>query len=201
VTNEHHCTSSGRRKTTTPTSAWVVVLALPILKKKSFMGAKELHTDLQDTHNYQIAYETFWKGQQKALGQLYGTWEDSFQLLFRWKETVLQKMPDSVIEIDIDEEDGKLYFKRFFCAHGPCLEGFREGCMPYLSVDSITLNGRWNGHLPSATAVDGHNWMFPVAFDFFEIESTDSWTWFLLQLARLLESLLILRFIVMLQKG
>jgi hypothetical protein len=50
---------------------------------------------------------------------------------------VLQKMPDSVIEIDINEEDGKLYFKRFFYAHGPCLEGFREGCMPYLSVDNI----------------------------------------------------------------
>jgi hypothetical protein len=108
VTNEHRCTSSGRSKTTTPTSAWVAALAPPILKKKSFMGAKELHTDLQDTHNCQIAYETVWKGQQKALGQLYGTWEDSFQLLFRWKEVVLQKMPDSVIEIDIDEEDGLL---------------------------------------------------------------------------------------------
>jgi hypothetical protein len=56
---------------------------------------------------------------------------------------VLQKMSDSVIEIGIDEEeDGRLYFKRFFCALGPCLEGFREGCRPYLSVDSTTLNER-----------------------------------------------------------
>jgi hypothetical protein len=71
---------------------------------------------------------------------------------------VLQKMSDSVIEIGIDEEeDGRLYFKRFFFALGPCLEGFREGCRPYLSVDSTTLNERWNGHLPSTTGVDGHN--------------------------------------------
>jgi hypothetical protein len=56
----------------------------------------------------------------------------------------------------------------FFCGFGPCLQGFREGCRPYLSVDSTTLNGRWNGHLPSATSVDGHNWMFPVAFGFFD---------------------------------
>jgi hypothetical protein len=56
---------------------------------------------------------------------------------------VLQKMSDSVIEIDIDEEeDERLYFKRFFCALGPCLEGCYEGCVPYLSVDSTTLNGR-----------------------------------------------------------
>jgi hypothetical protein len=87
--DEHHCTSSGRRKTTTPTSAWVASLAIPILRKKSFMGAKELQTTLQDTYNCQIAYETMWKGKEKALDLLYGTWEDSFQLLFRWKEAVL----------------------------------------------------------------------------------------------------------------
>jgi hypothetical protein len=138
--DEHHCTSSGRRKTTTPTSSCVASLALPILKKKPFMCAIELQTTLQDTHNCQITYDTVWKGKKKALGQLYGTWEDNFQLLFRWKEAVLQKMPDSVIEIDIDEEeDGRLYFKRFFCALGPCLEGFHEGCRPYLSVDSTVL--------------------------------------------------------------
>jgi hypothetical protein len=58
-------------------------------------------------------------------------------------------MPDSVIEIDIDEEeDERLYFKRFFCALIPYLEGFHEGCRSYLSVDSTKLNGRWNGHLP-----------------------------------------------------
>jgi hypothetical protein len=78
-----------------------------------------------------------WKGKEKALCQLYGTWEESFKLLFRWKEAVLQKMPDSVIEIDIDEaEDGRLHFKSFFCALGTCLEGFHVGCRPYLSVDS-----------------------------------------------------------------
>jgi hypothetical protein len=125
-----------------------------------------------------------WKDKEKAPGQLYETWEDNFQLLFRWKEAVLEKMLNSVIEIDIEEEDKKLYFKRFFCALVPCLEGFCEGCRPYLIVDSTTLNGRWNDHLPSATGVDRHNWMFPVAFGFFEVESKESWTWLLLQLRK-----------------
>jgi hypothetical protein len=135
---------------------------------------KELQTTLQDTHNYTIAYKTVWKGKEKALAQLYGTWEDSFQLLFMWKEAMLEKMPDSIIEFDVEVEDEKLFFRRFFCALGPCLEGFREGCRPYLSVDSTTLNGRWNGHLPFATSVDSHNWMFPVAFGFFKSESKES---------------------------
>jgi hypothetical protein len=35
MTNEHNCTSSGRRQTTTPTTSWVAALALLILAKKS----------------------------------------------------------------------------------------------------------------------------------------------------------------------
>jgi hypothetical protein len=109
-----------------------------------------------------------WKGKEKAFSMLYGTWEESFQLIFSWKEAVLNKMPDSVIEIElVMNDDGKLFFRRFFCAFGPCLQGFREGCRTYLSVDSTVLNGRWNGHWSSITSVDGHNWMYPIAFGFF----------------------------------
>jgi hypothetical protein len=35
-------------------------------------------------------------------------------------------MPNSVIEIDIDEEDEKLYFKRFFCTLGHVLRVFER---------------------------------------------------------------------------
>jgi transposase-like protein len=97
---------------------------------------------------------------------------------------VLEVTPDSVIEIELVEEEGRLFFRRLFCAFGACLQGFHKGYRPYLSVDSTALNGRWNIHLPSATGVDGHNWMFSVAFGFFESESKESWTWFLQQLKK-----------------
>jgi hypothetical protein len=44
------------------------------------------------------------------LKELYGSWEESFQLLFSWREAVLAKLPDSVVEIDVILEDGKYYF-------------------------------------------------------------------------------------------
>ena len=47
-----------------------------------------------------------------------------------------------MIEIDLKEVDGNVYFHRFFFALSPCIEGFLEGCRPYLSVDSTALNGR-----------------------------------------------------------
>jgi hypothetical protein len=102
VLNDHHtCTSSGIRRTSTPTSAWVASKALPILVKKPNTCAKELQTTLKDTYNCTIAYDTVWYGKEKALKVLFGTWEESFQLLYSWKETDLEKSPDSVLEIDV----------------------------------------------------------------------------------------------------
>jgi hypothetical protein len=54
--------------------------------------------------------------------------------------------------------------------------------MPYLSVDPTALNGRWNGHLAAATAFDGHNWMYPVAFDFMNGDTKDNQVLFMTQL-------------------
>jgi hypothetical protein len=72
---------------------------------------------------------------------MYGTWEENFQQLLNWKAAVIEISPDNVIELGVHMVDGKMYFYRFFCALGPCVKGFQEGCRPYVSVDSTTLNG------------------------------------------------------------
>jgi hypothetical protein len=85
--------------------------------KKPQMGAKELQETLQWFHNVTIGYDTVWKGKEKPLKELFGSWEESFKLLFSWKEAVLAKASDSIIEIDVVLEDGKYVFNRFFFVH------------------------------------------------------------------------------------
>ena len=162
------------------------------MRKDPNIGAKGLQQRLQDEHKVIISYDQVWKGLQVALRDMFGSWEESFQMLFRWKEEVHKRSPGSVVEIDTKFVDGRLYFHRFFCALKPCIEGFVKGCRPYLSVDSTALNGRWNGHLAAATGLDGHNWMFPVAFGFIDSETEDNWTWFMTQLNKALGSLPVL---------
>jgi hypothetical protein len=138
-----------------------------------------------------------WKGKEKALKEMFGSWEESFKLLFFWREVV----PDSIVKIDVVLENGKYYFNCFFCALGPCILGFRDGCRPYPSIDSTALNGRWNGQLASATGVDGHNWMYPLAFGFFQSEIVESWTWFMTQLNKAVGDLTVLAICSNTQKG
>lgn len=92
-------------------------------------------------------------------------------------------MSGSVVEIDAIEKADRVYFNRFFCCFKPSIDGFLNGCRPYLCIDSTTLNGRWNGPMPSATSLDGHNWI-PVAFGFFDSETTGNWAWFLEKLKK-----------------
>jgi hypothetical protein len=59
-----------------------------------------------------------------ACDELFGTWGQSFAMLFNWRAEVLQRSPGSTIEIDVNEVDGELYFNKIFCALSPCIEGF-----------------------------------------------------------------------------
>jgi hypothetical protein len=156
------------------------------------MGPKQLWKELQDEHKCEIHYDTVAAGRKIAMKELFGSWEKSFQMLYNWRADVPKHSPNNVIEIDIQMVDGKVHFHRFFCALSPCIEGFLEGCRPYLSIDSTALNGRWCGHLAATTALYGHNWMYPVAFGFIDGETTDNWKWFMNELHKIIGDLPVL---------
>jgi hypothetical protein len=105
--------SSSRKRTTTPTCAWVASKVVHILRKKA-IDTKEWMDKLEDQFKCTIVYDTVWRGRQKAMAEVYGNWEDSFQLLFRWKEEVLKRSPGSVVEIETKVVDGQVIFHHFF---------------------------------------------------------------------------------------
>ncbi|XBI79870.1 hypothetical protein VPH35_089192 [Triticum aestivum] len=118
-------------------------------------------------------------GKLLALKQLYGDWDISFDNLYRFKAQVESCCPGSIVQIDHHTINGKIRFRRIFVAMKPCIEGFLSGCRPYLAIDSTFLTGRFKGQLASATAIDGHNWMYPVSFGVFDSETNENWIWFM----------------------
>jgi hypothetical protein len=114
-----------------------------------------------------------------ALDEILGKWEDSFDAAYNFKAELERTSPGSIVEVDHVTVDGKNHFSKMFVALKPCVDGFLNGCRPYLGIDSTVLTGKWRGQLASAIGIDGHNWMFPVAYGVFESESTDNWAWFM----------------------
>jgi hypothetical protein len=125
--------------------------------------AKELQRRIKDTFKILVPYKRVYYGRELAIDQLYGKWGKSFDNLFRFKEQIESSSPGSFVVIDHHTVGDKIRFNRLFFAMKPCIDGFLNGCRPYLAVDSTFLTGKFRGQLCIACAVDGHSWMYLVA--------------------------------------
>jgi hypothetical protein len=164
---------------------WVAKKITPILAKTPNSTSKKLLVDLEKQYPIKLKYTIVWKAKQRAMKELYGDWANTFRMLYNFKAEVEKRSPGSVMEIDTKvTADGKVFFSKLLMALKTCIDGFKAGCRPYLSIDSSFLTGKWNGQLVACNALDGHNWMFHVAIDLFQSETEVSWIWFMMQLKR-----------------
>jgi hypothetical protein len=134
---EHTCITSSHRVSIMTSQFWVAEKITPVLAKTPNTTANKLKTDLKKDYPIKVNYTIVWKAKQRAMKELYGDWENNFRMLYSFKAEVEKRSPDSIVEIDTEvAEDGKVCFSKFFMALKPCIDGFKAGCRPYLSIDS-----------------------------------------------------------------
>ena len=81
----------------------------------------------------------------------------------------------------VTETDAHGNFQYFFLAMGASVHGWKF-CRPVISVDETFLKGKSHGTLLLATAQDGDNHLFPLAFSIVDSENDKSWHWFMTHL-------------------
>jgi hypothetical protein len=181
--SEHHtCASTSKVLGKEATKGWIANKASEILKSNPTIGAKKLQVQLEQQYPINMSYSKVWEGMQCAKKELHGTWDNSFKMLWSFKAQLEETCPGSIVEIDCKKIKGRMHFNRMFVAIRACVNGFLVGCRPYLGVDSTHLTGKYSGQLAAATAIDGHNWMYPVAYGIFDKENDSNWIWFMMQL-------------------
>ena len=121
-----------------------------------------------------MPYKRVYAGKELAHKRLFGSWDKSFNNLYRFKAEVERCSPDSFVVIDHHTIADQIRFNRLFFAMKPCIDGFLNGCRPYLAIDSIFFTGKYRGQLACAVDVDGHNWMYPVTIGVFDFETNDN---------------------------
>ena len=134
--------------------------------------------------HYDVPYRRAWYAKQKAIAEVFGDWENSYERLPQFMIVLQQSNPGSVViwkhKVLVD---GVYYsnmevFERVFWAFKPCIDGFNH-CMPVLCIDGTHLYGKYKGTLLVATGVDANYQIYPLAFALVEGENTSSWPWFL----------------------
>ncbi|QHN94331.1 Putative mutator sub-class protein [Arachis hypogaea] len=159
------------------------VLSLVMADASVFV--KVLQNAVSSKFGFKPSYRKVWMAKQKAVAQIYGDWEESYNHIPRWIIGVQLYMLGTIAVLRTSPVkagnmvDGmKVFFHRLFWTFSPCIETFKY-CKPLISIDDTHLYGKYRGILLMAIAQDGNSNILPVAFGLVEGKNTDSWKFFL----------------------
>ncbi|RYR15186.1 hypothetical protein Ahy_B04g071911 [Arachis hypogaea] len=160
----------------------------PLVEADPSLKVKSIIAEVQSKFNYTTSYRKAWLAKQKAIANLFGGWEASYEALPSWFEAMVQKDPSAAVEIETapayqgDEvvHDVRI-LTRVFWSFYPCIRAFRS-CKPIVQVDGTHLYEKYKGALLVAVSQDGNGNIVPLAFAVVEGETSDAWHFFLTHL-------------------
>lgn len=148
----------------------------PNWRLDAFMEA--VKRDLNFEITKRMAYRAKACAQRKVLGD-----QDKQYLRIRdYMQTLLNKNPGSKAVVDTEprlEQHLNPRFNGLFISFNAQIKGFLAGCRPFFGLDGCFVKLANGSQVLAASARDGNNNMFPLAFGVVNKEDTDNWTWFL----------------------
>ncbi|GJY45816.1 hypothetical protein Tco_0434879 [Tanacetum coccineum] len=87
--------------------------------------------------------------------------------------------PGTTVQLCIDPlADGTHMFNSFYVCFHNIKEGWKAGCRKVIGLDGCFLKGVCQGELLEAIGRDGNNQIYPIAWAVVQVESTETWEWF-----------------------
>ncbi|KAF7820853.1 uncharacterized protein G2W53_026308 [Senna tora] len=142
-------------------SDMIVRITVDLVAKKADIPISLVVETVKKAWGFTISYRKAWRGKQKAVAQVYGSWVASYDKLMG---------DNSVVQ-----------FKRMFWAFKPCINTWWK-LEPMLEVDGMFLYGKYKHSLFIVMGQDGNRNIIPIAFALVEGETESAWSWFLWRL-------------------
>uniref|UniRef100_A0A5B6YXA9 SWIM-type domain-containing protein n=1 Tax=Davidia involucrata TaxID=16924 RepID=A0A5B6YXA9_DAVIN len=180
------------------TRSWVASIIKEKLKNFPNYKPKDIVNDIKQEYGIQLNYFQAWRGKEIAKEQLQGSYKEAYSQLPFFCEKIMETNPGSLATFTTKDDSS---FHRLFVSFHASLYGFQQGCRPLIFLDSIPLKSKYQGTLLAATAADGDDGVFPVAFAVVDAETDDNWRWFLLQLKSALSTPRGITFVADREKG
>ncbi|WVZ12601.1 hypothetical protein V8G54_017131 [Vigna mungo] len=175
----HTCEGSAVKAGYRATRGWVGSIIKEKLKDSPNYKPKDIADDIKREYGIQLNYSQAWRAKEIAREQLQGSYKEAYTQLPFFCEKIKETNPGSFATFTTKEDSS---FHRLFVAFHASISGFQLGCRPLIFLDRTPLNSKYQGELLAATAVDGNDGIFPVAFAVVDTETEDNWCWFLQEL-------------------
>ncbi|KAK4792168.1 hypothetical protein SAY86_022603 [Trapa natans] len=145
---------------------------------------KEILQIIQAEHGVAVSYMQAWRGKERTMAALHGTFEEGYRLLPAYCDQIRKTNPGSIASVFATGQDN--CFQRLFISFRSSIYGFINGCRPLLEIDRVHLKGKYLGALLCAAAVDADDSLFPLAVAVVDMETDENWMWFMSELRKLL---------------
>ncbi|XP_024994973.1 uncharacterized protein LOC112528230 isoform X2 [Cynara cardunculus var. scolymus] len=177
---EHTCNGVAAKAGYRATKGWVGNIIKEKLRVSPNYRPKDIVADIKREYGVQLNYSQAWRAKGIAKEQLQGSYKEAYSQLPFFCEKIMETNPGSLATFATKEDSS---FHRFFVSFHASISGFQQGCRPLLFLDDIPLDAKYQGTLLIATAADGDDGVFPLAFAVVDDETDDdNWFWFLSQL-------------------
>lgn len=90
-------------------TAWISQRVKDSVKEDPTLSAKKLQKRLEKCYNIKLSYFNVWSRKKYAMDDLYGTWEESFIMLWRFK-AALEETAQEALLILIARSMEKMHF-------------------------------------------------------------------------------------------
>lgn len=180
------------------TRRWVASIVKEKLKLFPDYKPKDIVNDIKQEFGVELNYFQAWRGKEIAKELLQGSYKEAYGQLPLFCEKIVETNPGSFATFTTKEDSS---FHGLFVSFHASLFGFHQGCRPLLFLDTLLLKAKYQGALLAATAADGDEGVFPVAFAVVDAETDNNWHWFLLQLKAALPKSDAITFVADREKG
>ncbi|CAI0388837.1 unnamed protein product [Linum tenue] len=184
--DEPHTCGEDSWKSVHASKNWLVNVIKERLRESPHHKPKEISNGIFRDFGIEPNYAQVRRAIEQAREEMLGSYTEAYKKLPWYCERLQEANPGSSTNLVVDNESNK--FQRLFISYRALVEGFQNGCRPVLYLDSTPLRSKHHEILLTASALDGDDGIFPVAYAIVDIENKDSWHWFLVQLRSAISS-------------
>ncbi|XP_043721787.1 uncharacterized protein LOC122669165 [Telopea speciosissima] len=177
--NKSHTCEGIVGKFSQSTKNWLSSVIKDRLRDTPYYKPRVIANDICREFGIELHYSQVWRGMESARVELQGSSKEAYNQLPQFCEKLVETNPGSFASVNTKDD---LSFQRLFVSFYASHYGFQNGCRPLIFLDSTSLKSKYREILLAATAVDGNDGAFPVAFAVVDVENDDNWHWFLEQL-------------------
>ncbi|XP_042515438.1 uncharacterized protein LOC122089813 [Macadamia integrifolia] len=177
--NKSHTCEGIVTKSSQSTKNWLSSVIKDRLRDTPYYKPRLIASDICREFGIELHYSQVWRGMESARMELQGSPKEAYKQLPLFCEKLVETNPGSFASLSTKDD---LSFQCLFISYYASLYGFQNGCRPLIFLDSTSLKSKYQEILLVATAVDGNDGAFPVAFAVVDVDNDDSWHWFLEQL-------------------